>query len=58
MKKHKKTITLEDYVKAVKRADREIRQDVLGPGFHSVTRVHRSKKLYTRKHKHKGSDLG
>jgi len=49
-------ITLADYVKAAKRGERLKEQDKLGPGFHSTDRVHRSKKLYTRKSKHKKDD--
>ena len=40
----------EDYLKAVKKADREIELEN-NPGFKSHTRIHRSKKLYTRKRK-------
>jgi len=52
-----KSLTMEDYIKAAKRGNREAEQELLGPGFHSKTRIHKSKKLYTRKHKHKGQDL-
>lgn len=58
MKKNKRQgITLNDYVKAANRGSREPEQELLGPGFHSVHRVHRSKKIYTRKMKHKGRGL-
>lgn len=58
MKKNKRQgITLNDYVKAANRGSREAEQELLGPGFHSVHRVHRSKKTYTRKMKHKGGGL-
>jgi hypothetical protein len=43
-----------DAIKAVKRGGREAEQDLLGPGFHSQNRVHKSEKIYTRKKKHKG----
>lgn len=56
-KKTTKSITMEDYIKAAKRGHREAEQELLGPGFHSKDRAHRSKKLYTRKLKHKGKDL-
>lgn len=45
---------LEDVIKAMRRGNREGQQEVLGPGFHSTNRVHRSKKTYSRKEKHKG----
>lgn len=45
---------LDDVIKAMRRGNREGQQEVLGPGFHSTNRVHRSKKTYTRKEKHKG----
>lgn len=47
---------LDDVIKAMRRGNREGEQEVLGPGFHSTNRVHRSKKTYTRKLKHKASD--
>ncbi|MDO4994169.1 MAG: hypothetical protein Q4E32_04105 [Bacteroidales bacterium] len=55
MKKKRKTnasITL-DVIKAMRRGQREAEQDLLGPGFHSYNRLHKSKKTYTRKTKHK-----
>ena len=53
-KKINKGITLDDYIKAAKKGSREAEQELLGPGFHAVHRVHRSKKTYTRQPKHKG----
>ena len=57
MKKVKKKIlkpsTL-DVIKAMRRGNREAEQELLGPGFHSHNRVHKSDKIYTRKKKHKG----
>ena len=44
---------LDDVIKAMRRGNREGQQEVLGPGFHATSRVHRSKKTYTRKQKHK-----
>lgn len=55
MKKKKEKSRLDDVIKALRRGNREGQQEVLGPGFHSTNRVHRSKKTYTRKTKHKGS---
>lgn len=51
MKKKKKPavkISIEDYIKAVKKADRE---DELSqsPGWKRTTNVHKSKKVYDRK---------
>ena len=56
MKKLKKRIlklsTL-DAIKAMRRGGREAEMELLGPGFHSQSRVHKSEKIYTRKLKHK-----
>ena len=58
MKKLKKKIlkpsTL-DAIKAMRRGGREAEMELLGPGFHSHNRVHKSQKVYTRKKKHKES---
>ena len=54
-KKNKEKSRLDDVIKAMRRGNREGQQEVLGPGFHSSHSVHRSKKTYTRKKKHKGS---
>ena len=53
--KHKvvKNLTM-DTIKAMRRGNREAEQELLGPGFHSQNRVHKSEKKYTRKKKHKG----
>lgn len=53
-KKTPKRISVGDYIKAVKRGNRMAEQELLGPGFHASDHTHRSKKLYTRKSKHKG----
>ena len=53
MKKKKPKSRLDDVIKAMRRGNREGQQEVLGPGFHAINRVHRSKKTYTRKAKHK-----
>jgi hypothetical protein len=55
MKRHQRTVTNLDAIKAMKRGEREAEQQRLGPGFHSFSRTHRSKKTYTRKQKHKSS---
>ena len=53
-KKNKKSsITLEDYIKANRKGNREAEMELLGPGFHSMNRIHKSEKIYTRKEKHK-----
>ena len=56
MKKKKPKSRLDDVIKAMRRGNREGEQEVLGPGFHATNRVHRSKKTYTRKLKHKDTD--
>ena len=43
-----------DAIKAMRRGGREAEMELLGPGFHSRNRVHKSEKIYTRKRKHKG----
>ena len=55
MKQHQRTVTNLDAIKAMKRGEREAEQQRLGPGFHSFSRTHRSKKTYTRKQKHKSN---
>lgn len=52
-KKMLKPSTL-DAIKAMRRGGREAEMELLGPGFHSHNRVHKSEKIYTRKKKHKG----
>ena len=54
IKKAKTVIGMDDYMKAVRKADREAEMQLLGPGFHSMNRIHRSKKSYSRKEKHRG----
>ena len=56
MKKVKRKIiksTTLDAIKAMRRGGREAEMELLGPGFHSYNRVHKSDKIYTRKTKHK-----
>lgn len=43
-----------DAIKAMRRGGREAEMELLGPGFHSHNRVHKSEMIYTRKKKHKG----
>jgi hypothetical protein len=52
-KTNKKKITLADYIKAIKSADREIEKEIFGNGFKSKNKIHKSVKTYTRKIKHK-----
>ena len=57
MKKVKRKIlqaTNLDAIKAMRRGGREAEMELLGPGFHSHNKIHKSDKLYTRKKKHKG----
>ncbi|MDR0824886.1 MAG: hypothetical protein LBN74_07300 [Prevotella sp.] len=46
--KSKSKITIDDYIKAVKKADRE-KELSKYPGWKRVTSVHKSKKSYDRK---------
>lgn len=55
-KNNQEKLRLDDVIKAMRRGNREGQQEVLGPRFHSTNRVHRSKKTYTRKLKHKATD--
>lgn len=49
MKKNtKKRITITDYIKAVKKADREIQMEN-SIGWTSTSKIHKSKKVYDRK---------
>jgi hypothetical protein len=47
-KKTPSKITLDDFMKAVKKADRETEQS-FRPGWASRTKVHKNKKAYDRK---------
>ena len=53
MRRNKRRTTSLDVVKAMRRGNREAEMEILGPGFHSKDRAHKSKKTYTRKSKHK-----
>lgn len=52
----KKQNIIPDYVKAARKGSREAEMEMMGPGFHSRHAVHKSKKTYTRKQKHKRID--
>jgi len=52
IRKNKMTIDQEDQMKAVRMANRELDLD-LSKGFKAVLKIHRSKKTYNRKKKHK-----
>lgn len=45
-------ITIQDYIKAVKKADRETQLET-NVGFTATTKVHTSKKIYNRKNNKK-----
>ena len=45
-----------DAIKAMRRGGREAEQELLGPGFHAFNNIHKSKKTYTRKKKHKNKE--
>ena len=54
MKKKKNyRVTNLDALKAMRKGNREAEMELLGPGFHSHDRAHKSKNVYTRKKKHK-----
>lgn len=53
VKKKRLQPTTLDAIKAMRRGGREAEQEMLGPGFHSFNKLHKSKKNYTRKTKHK-----
>ena len=56
MKKNRRKIlqpTTLDAIKAMRRGGREAEMEMLGPGFHSHNKVHKSDKVYSRKIKHK-----
>lgn len=57
MKRRKRQTTLDDYLRASRRGNREAEQELLGPGFHSRHIIHASKKTYTRKQKHRSTDV-
>lgn len=45
---------ISDYVKANRKASRELEFELLGDGFHSKDKTHKNKRKYNRKDKHKG----
>jgi len=52
MKIHKRNKKVPIELLAVRKANREIEHILLGDGFHSRTRIKKSKKVYSRKQKH------
>ncbi len=54
--KNKRKGLIPEAVKAARKGSREAEQELLGPGFHSKHKVHKSKKNYSRKVKHKAID--
>ena len=56
MKLRKKTRKVPLELLAARKANREIEQILLGDGFHTHTHIKRSKKIYTRKRKHRRTD--
>lgn len=52
-KNKKAKATTMDAIKAMRRGGREADMELFGPGFHSFDKLHKSKKIYTRKTKHK-----
>ncbi len=53
IRKKKLQPTTLDAIKAMRRGGREAEMEMLGPGFHSHNKVHKSDKVYSRKIKHK-----
>jgi hypothetical protein len=53
VKRKIKSPTTLDVIKAMRRGSREAEMELLGPGFHSHCKIHKSDKVYTRKKKHK-----
>ncbi len=53
MKKRKQPKKIPPELLAARIANRELERQTLGDGFHSHTRAKRSRKLYTRKAKHR-----
>lgn len=51
-KNQKRKITIQDYIKAVKKTDREIQLET-SVGWVATTKVHKSKKTYSRKNNKK-----
>lgn len=55
-KKVKKIGNTNDYIKAIRKGNREAEFEVFGPGFHSKCSTFKSKKAYNRKQKHKSKE--
>lgn len=43
------------YIKALKKANRELQEEIFGFGFKAITNIFKSKKTHTRKNKHKSN---
>lgn len=54
-KKKKKNLIDEDYIKAFRKANREIEMERNGGRWIAIDRPHRNKKKYYRKEKHKNN---
>jgi len=55
MKKNNKNIrkiSIKDYIKAVKKADRDIQLEI-NPGWVAVSKIHKSEKIYNRRNNNK-----
>lgn len=56
MKSRKRNRKVPVEILAVRRANREVERMLLGEGFHTRTRIKKSKKVYSRKRKHNNGD--
>ena len=56
IKKKRRGRRVPDQIIAVRHANREIEQEMLGDGFHVRERAVKNKKRYTRKVKHKNNE--
>lgn len=54
-KKQQRKATIQ--ILAVRKGNRLAEREILGDGFHCRTRIKKSKKVYSRKNKHKGNEL-
>lgn len=52
----KKLTVSEEYIRINKKLLRDEEIELLGPGFHSKDKAHKSKKIYSRKLKHKKNE--
>lgn len=49
--------TVQDVLRATRKAQREEEFELYGPGFHAKNVAHKNKKRYTRKTKHKNREV-